>query len=157
MKLFIVLLMLVSTFGMAQHKIPMKEAIPEAGLLNKKIKGTKWYFDTYSIYEGKLDLNNNEGQPDVIHFVDENKFLVTLEDKTMLSGTYQIFDLHDLGVHNAKPNNKTFRINKIKNPSSRAEKLMVFLEQKLNVHYDLEQKIIDFMSDEIQPVTTPAN
>lgn len=155
MKNLMILLMLISNFLIAQQKIPVKESIPEGGLLNKKIKGTVWYFDTSSIDGNKLDLNGNAG-PDIINFIDEKKFLITLEDKTTLSGTYEIFDLGDMGVHHSPANYKTFKINKVKAPDSRAKMLTVFLEQKLNVHYDLDQKKMDFVSDQVQPVA-PAN
>lgn len=155
MKNLMILLMLISNFLIAQQKIPVKESIPEGGLLNKKIKGTVWYFDTSSIDENKLDLNGNAG-PDIINFIDEKKFLITLEDKTTLSGTYEIFDLGDMGVHHSQANYKTFKINKVKAPDSRAKMLTVFLEQKLNVHYDLDQKKMDFVSDQVQPVA-PSN
>ncbi|MCX8530895.1 hypothetical protein [Chryseobacterium luquanense] len=150
-----ILLMLISNFAIAQQKIPVKESIPKGGLLNKKIKGTIWYFDTFSIDENKLDLNGNAG-PDIVNFIDENKFLITLEDQTTLSGTYQIFDLQDMGVHHSPAKYKTFKINKVKDPGSRAKKLTVFLEQKLNVHYDLDQRVMDFISDQVQPIA-PAN
>ena len=144
--------MLISNFAIAQQIIPVKESIPEGVLLNKKIKGTEWYFDTFSIYENKLDLNGNGG-PDIISFVDEKKFLITLEDQTTLTGTYQIFDLQDMGVHHSPVNYKTFKINRLKDPSSRVKKLTVFLEQKLNVHYDLDRRIMDFTSDKVQPIS----
>jgi hypothetical protein len=73
MKTIIILLILFSNCGFAQQQT-LKEAIPKGGLLNQKIKQTKWYFDADEIRENKLDLNNNTTQSDVINFVDASKF-----------------------------------------------------------------------------------
>jgi hypothetical protein len=148
MKKIIILFVLFSNFAFAQQKIIIKEAIPEGGLLNKKIKQTKWYFNTDNIQDNKLDLDNNAAQPDALNFVDANKFLITLRDGTKLTGTYQIFDLGDIGSHHVPKNYKTFRVNKTQNLNERARKLSSFLQQYLNVHYDLEQKTMDFMSND---------
>lgn len=144
--------MLFSSFTFAQQHISIKQAIPEGGLLNQKIKQTKWYFDADEIRENKLDLNNNTTQPDVLDFVDASKFLITLQDGTKLTGTYQIFDLQDMGTHTAPKNYKTFKVHKTQNLNSRARKLAAFLQQYLNVHYDQEQKIMDFISNDNGPI-----
>ncbi|WP_449386853.1 hypothetical protein [Chryseobacterium lineare] len=148
MKTIIILLILFSNCAFAQQQIPVKEAIPKGGLLNQKIKQTKWYFDTDEISNNKLDLNNNTTQPDVLNFVDASQFLITLQDGTKLSGTYQIFDLGDMGTHTAPKNYKTFKVHKTQNLNSRATKLATFLQQDLNVHYDLERKTMDFISND---------
>lgn len=156
MKKIIVLLILFSNCSFAQQQIPLKQAIPKGGLLNQKIKQTKWYFNTDEIIENKLDLNSNAAQPDVLDFVDARKFLITLQDGTILSGTYQIFDLQDMGTHTVPKNYKTFKGIKIQNLNKRAMKLATFLQQHLNVHYDLEQKTMDFISNDNGPIV-PSN
>jgi len=148
MKTIIILLILFSNCAFAQQQIPLKEALPKRGLLNQKIKQTKWYFNTDEISENKLDLNSDATQPDVLNFVDANKFLITMGDGTKLSGTYQIFDLQDMGSHIAPKNYKTFKVNKPQDLNNRATRLATFLQQDLNVHYDLEQKTMDFISND---------
>lgn len=148
MKKIIILLILFSNCAFAQQQIPVKQALPKGDLLNHKIKQTKWYFNTDEISDNKLDLNSNAAQPDVLNFVDASKFLIILEDGTKLSGTYQIFDLHDMGSHTAPKNYKTFKVNKTQNLNKRATKLATFLQQDLNVHYDLEQNTMDFTSND---------
>ncbi|WP_034707756.1 hypothetical protein [Chryseobacterium luteum] len=152
MKTIIIFLILFSNCAFAQQQIPVKEAIPKGGLLNQKIKQTKWYFNTDEISDNKLDLNSNAAQPDILDFVDASKFLITLRDGTKLSGTYQIFDLGDMGTHTAPKNYKTFKVNKTQNLDRRATKLATFLQQDLNVHYDLEQKTMDFISNDNGPI-----
>lgn len=152
MKTIIIFLILFSNCAFAQQQIPVKEAIPKGGLLNQKIKQTKWYFNTDEISNNKLDLNSNAAQPDILDFVDASKFIITLRDGTKLSGTYQIFDLGDMGTHTAPKNYKTFKVNKTQNLDRRATKLATFLQQDLNVHYDLEQKTMDFISNDNGPI-----
>jgi len=156
MKKIIVFLILLTNCALAQQKIPMKEALPAGGLLNKKIKQTKWYFNAERIIENKLDLSDNTDEPDLLHFVDANKFLITLRDNTTFSGTYHIFDLGELGTHKVPVNYKTFKVNKSQKLSPRGRKLTEFLEQHLNVHYDLEQKTMDFISNDVGPIV-PSN
>lgn len=148
MKKIIIFLILFSNCAFAQQQIPVKQALPKGDLLNHKIKQTKWYFNTDEISDNKLDLNSNAAQPDVLNFVDASKFLIILEDGTKLSGTYQIFDLHVMGSHTAPKNYQTFKVNKTQNLNKRATKLATFLQQDLNVHYDLEQKTMDFTSND---------
>ena len=50
MNKLLILLLLVANCAFAQEK--MKEAMPAGGLLNKKIKQTKWYFDAGLITDG---------------------------------------------------------------------------------------------------------
>ena len=90
MNKLLILLLLVANYAFAQEK--MKEAMPAGGLLNKKIKQTKWYFDAGLI---------TDGMPAA---------------------------------------------------SPRAKKLASFLQQRLNVHYDLSEKTMDFVQDDISPI-----
>ncbi len=160
MKNLIILLVMLSTCVFAQQKtkkkshppIPYKTAIEKGGLLNNKIKQTKWYFDTEAIYEDKLVLTNNTKKPDMINFIDANKFVVTLQDHTTISGTYIIYDLQDMGFHDVPAGYKTFKVNKSADPKYLAKKLTAYLEQYLNVHYDLEEQTMEFEKNEIGPV-----
>jgi len=61
-----------------------------------------------------------------------------------------------MGTHHVPKNYKTFRVNKTQNLNPRASKLANFLQQYLNVHYDLEQKKMDFISNENGSIT-PSN
>lgn len=166
-KLFMISLCF-SQFIMAQHKkktvepVPLKQQIekykiPEDQLLNGALKGSKWYFNTENYKEGKLSFDKDNTKPDVLNFVDNNKFQININQKnckSLIKGTYEIKKMND-GSTTVQLGHHPFNIT---SPSQKcAANLIEFLSGAVDIYVDENMQTMEMSEGENFPPTVPGS
>ena len=167
MKKIILILLCFSQTAFAQRKkktmeeIPLKPQIeeyktPEDRLLNGTLKGSKWYFDMKNYKEGKLFFNKDNTKPDVLNFVDNNKFQININQKnckSLIKGTYEI--LKDDGTTTMPMGFHPFKLTSLAQKC--AENLSEFLSGAVDVSFDENAQVIEMKEGENFPPIVSGN
>ncbi|MDR6403917.1 MULTISPECIES: hypothetical protein [Chryseobacterium] len=165
MKKIVLVSLLLSQTIFAQHKkkvvkeiplAPQIEAykIPEDRLLNGTLKGTKWYFDLKNYEEKELFLDKDKTKPDVLYFVDANKFQMNINQKnckSLIKGTYQIMKMNDEST-TVQKGHQPF---KITSPYQKCiAKLSGFLSGALDISLNETGEAMEIKEGESEPALT---
>ncbi|GEM_PF-2375790 len=131
--------------------------IPDDRLLNSTLKGSKWYFDLKNYSEGRLYLNTDSSKPDLLNFLDKNRFQITINQKDckgLIKGTYVIKKI-DEGTSTGQLGHRPFEITS--RPQKCAEDLFRFLSGPVDVFYEESEKVMKMTEGEDFPPTVPGH